>query len=619
MSRLACALLAASFAWGQLPPAQAPTPSLSNSRRPNAPLTELEVLATGPNGRLAADLTAADFSFPAAPKLKIASCVYTDTRRERTLVFLVDDLGLSAAAIGQVHDAIQKFVSTSLQPGDRLAILRSGAGDGALQQLTGDKELLARAVERLVYNPRSAYYSSGAARHAAFASGALGALRTAIEGLRRLTGRKSVVLFSLHLNDQPAPDLEYISSAARRAEVSIYGIDPEAAPDAVTPPAPAPSPSATPSGATPVEFTNFALAHLDTAAGMLGLAKQTAGEIIDAAGAVDQALARALDGPDGYYRLGFDADDESYLPALKLTRPGYSLLSTRQVTESAGDLQSLSVPHQRDDELPRAIGDAFHAASLNVSLTPLFYSTKEGPEIDALVHFEVRQLVFRRGLDGTYRGHVDALAAAFGATSQSVSHVSQSFDLVWNEETYRIFLEKGLTVLLRLTGIPAATLQVRALVRDGASDRMGSASQWLEAPNLRNGHLALSGIRLEVDQDPAGKEKTDPPGVRIFHAGQAIHYRCELYNLAADAENVSRVELQVRLFRQGGAVYLEQPMVIQFSPAAEGARRETTGQMKFPSGATPGLYEMQLVITDSLAPSGVPNTAYQFAEFELRP
>ncbi|HKP13197.1 MAG TPA: VWA domain-containing protein, partial [Blastocatellia bacterium] len=148
----------------------------------------------------------------------------------RTMALVVDDLGLSFESTGFVRDALKKFVDEQMQEGDLVAIIRTGAGVGALQQFTTDKRVLRAAVERIRWNPAgrggiSAFTplavnplstgksSKGAEvgipssdpdprevldrfREDQFAVGTLGAMNYVIRGLRNLPGRKSVLLIS---------------------------------------------------------------------------------------------------------------------------------------------------------------------------------------------------------------------------------------------------------------------------------------------------------------------------------------------------------------------------------------------------------------------------------------
>ena len=70
----------------------------------------------------------------------------------RTVALVVDDLGLSFESTVRIREALKKFVDQEMQPGDLVAIIRTGAGMGALQQFTADKRMLHAAIDRVKYN-----------------------------------------------------------------------------------------------------------------------------------------------------------------------------------------------------------------------------------------------------------------------------------------------------------------------------------------------------------------------------------------------------------------------------------------------------------------------------------
>jgi len=71
----------------------------------------------------------------------------------RTIVLVVDDLGLSFESMGEVRHDLKRFVEQQLQPGDLVAIVRTSGGMGALDQFTTDRRLLLAAVDRLRWYP----------------------------------------------------------------------------------------------------------------------------------------------------------------------------------------------------------------------------------------------------------------------------------------------------------------------------------------------------------------------------------------------------------------------------------------------------------------------------------
>jgi VWFA-related protein len=164
-----------------------------------------------------------------------------------TIALVVDDLGLTTGSISNVRATLKKFVDEQMQPGDFVAIIRTGGGAGFLQQFTSDKRILYAAIERVKWNPTgrglvnvfeasdpSQYGATGAAlldpsaalgpgvdttqtrqqqkesldqitalrdqinqyNEDIFAVGTLGAINYVIKGMDKLPGRKAVVLFS---------------------------------------------------------------------------------------------------------------------------------------------------------------------------------------------------------------------------------------------------------------------------------------------------------------------------------------------------------------------------------------------------------------------------------------
>lgn len=72
---------------------------------------------------------------------------------KRTIALVVDDLTLSFESTASVRQALKKYVEEQMRPGDLVAILRTAAGMGALQQFTNDKRLLYAAIERVRWSP----------------------------------------------------------------------------------------------------------------------------------------------------------------------------------------------------------------------------------------------------------------------------------------------------------------------------------------------------------------------------------------------------------------------------------------------------------------------------------
>jgi hypothetical protein len=85
-----------------------------------------------------------------APPVRPARLRQTDAHR--TIVLVVDDLGMSFESINFTRQALKKFLEEQLRPDDVAAVVRTRGGVDALQQLTSDKKQLTAAIERVRWN-----------------------------------------------------------------------------------------------------------------------------------------------------------------------------------------------------------------------------------------------------------------------------------------------------------------------------------------------------------------------------------------------------------------------------------------------------------------------------------
>jgi VWFA-related protein len=220
---------------------------------------------TAAGARPAAGASGAKGDAPAPP-----ARVSPDAARRR-IAFVVDDLGLSFQATAYVRNFLKDFARKQMRPGDLVAVVRTSAGVGALQQFTGDPRLVERAVELIRFRPgfRAPTGSFAAPadgmkgeggekrpdrpdpaeskdpadaedaragspdRDALFTVGTLGALNYVLRGAAGMPGRKSVVLISesarvFKLNGRDADVREYLqrmADLANRASASVYDLD----------------------------------------------------------------------------------------------------------------------------------------------------------------------------------------------------------------------------------------------------------------------------------------------------------------------------------------------------------------------------------------------------------
>ena len=122
------------------------------------------------------------------------------------LVFLIDDMAMTLEGFHRVRNGLREFFARGVPAGVEVGILRTGETGRRTTVLTPDGDELLKRIDAMRYLARSARQgvasASGAAgagtrkRERTFLEGTLGSINSLLVDLRRLPGRKTVVLMS---------------------------------------------------------------------------------------------------------------------------------------------------------------------------------------------------------------------------------------------------------------------------------------------------------------------------------------------------------------------------------------------------------------------------------------
>src|ERR1017187_2955405 len=559
---LACALMAFGQR-GSPPPVVAPVPLV------------LDAVAVDASGRAVADLTAEDFEVvQGGGARKITNLTWFDTR----LHTAVSQAG-QLAALDLLPDEIRRNLVVAV---DDLGLTPAGI-NGARDALrafvgsgmsSGDRLAILRTsggsgvLEQLTGDTRilvnaidGIRYLGGSVSADSAGSACWLTLRYALEGVRDFPGRKVVVLFSEKPETAVAAGRAVgdVVHAANLAAAAVYAINPL-------------SPGMASAAASSME----------------SLARDTGGWF-------GGDFARVLQTEQGYYAIGFQPEGDSidsagrWSPAppavVKFGRPGVSLRWRAGYVRQPPRVESLA-PVEYTELLQTALRSPFADSDIPARLTALFsdYPATGGPMVDAVLHFDPRAFSVIHDLQDVDHGAVQ-LRFAFQ---------------------------------VRLPG-PGAW-QIRAVVSDGGSDRVGSTTQFVEIPNVKLGGLALSGIilfaGLAADSGPA--ESQGQAAVRTFKPGTGCTFYYSIFNALTGPDKQSTLEVQTRIFAGGRAVFDSKPGRVSFAAVARGAHQQISGHLVLDSQIGPGDYVLQVTVRDMLAPPGQPRTATQFTDFQVR-
>ncbi|MDM7922063.1 MAG: VWA domain-containing protein, partial [Pyrinomonadaceae bacterium] len=486
---LAIVFLAASSALSQTPsPSPTPPPAEDGEVvKISTAIVRLDVTVTDKRGRVIRDLRPEEFEiYQNGKKQKVENVTFISSVREedeagpkpakpdplaaptpppvvraenvrRTLALVVDDLALNFHSAYQVRRALRKFVDEEMREGDLAAIIRTGAGIGALQQFTSDKRILYAAIERVKWNPlgragistfapiepsmleqaaalgdstvtaedleqeRNFNNSVEDYRSSVFATGTLGALRYIVEGMGQLPGRKSVVLFSegfsiFQRDSQGFSDggrvvdsMLRLVDAANRASVVFYAIDPRGleytgptAADRIIDPSPQ---------AVSRIYSDRSNQLFQSQAGIDYLSKETGGFAVLGMNDISWAIRKVMN-DQSYYLIAYEPDSDTFDPKrvkyndieIKVSRKDTDVRYRSGFINIAEEAMAKRAPVERSPvyQIQSALISPFAVNDISLSLNSLYGNDPTiGNYVRSLVHIPAKDLKFIDGPNGT--------------------------------------------------------------------------------------------------------------------------------------------------------------------------------------------------------------------------
>jgi hypothetical protein len=272
--------------------------------------------------------------------------------------------------------------------------------------------------------------------------------------------------------------------------------------------------------------------------------------------------------------------------------------------------------------IKNALISPFAATDIPSRLTAVFadYSAK-GPVVEAILHFDPREISTIHDLQDIHQGSLQMRTAAYTDDGRSTVPLMTASKIALRPAEYRFAIEHGLRVSFQITLPGPGAWQIRAVVADGTSDRTGSAMQFVEIPNVKQGSLAMSGLVLRGETAAGATYPADPNAasdVRIFKPGGRYSFSYSVFGALLGMDKKSALEVKTRIFVDGRVVFDGMPRRVSFGEVPANSRNQVTGQLVLEPDMSPGNYILQVTVRDLLAPAGAPRTATQFTDFQVK-
>lgn len=612
----------------------------------------------------------------------------------RTIALVVDDLFLSFESASHTRRALKKFVDEQMYDGDLVAIIRTGAGVGALQQFTSDKAMLNAAIEKVKWNPsgkigissfaplRPSFADNIAAegnelkpdeagnnsdvesafedfKSSMFATGTMGALQYIVDGMSELPGRKSVILFSEGWNTFERDEhgfsqegrvgsyLAQLIEHANRASVVFYTVDARGVAYTGTTAADQLTTSSASGGTSvpsPQRFSQVLSQRsgqlFDSQAGMSTLAEETGGFSVknnnDLAGGVRKVLE-----DQSYYLIAYDPESETFDVAkrkfnkieVKVLRKGLTARYRSgffNVADETIAKAPVSATQSPALQLQRALMSPFALNEVSLRLNALFGNASDGSYVRSLLHIDAKDLKFTDEPDGSKKAVFDVWAASFGDNGAVTDQIRKNYVLSVKADGFQKIQEEGFVYFFMFPVKKPGGFQYRVAIRDSQAGKTGSASQFIQVPNLKKGQITTSSIVLENMTTQEWAQLMDPKSngtrssssqdtaIRKVKLGTVLRYGFEVYNAKLDAARRPNLQSRIRVFLDGKLILDGKPIAVDLNGQTDMQRVAVSGAMSVSDKMLPGDYILQVIVSDPLAKKKQ-QIATQHVQFEIVP
>jgi VWFA-related protein len=453
-------------------------------------------------------------------------------------------------------------------------------------------------------------------------------LDNVMRGLAELPGRKVIVLVSdgflmgLGTANVQAFDLRRITDAGTRAGVVVYAMDTRGLMTGM------PVVNAAVRGSSPMVAPGAreAMARQGEEAvrdGMSGLAKDTGGFFVYNTNDFRAGLDRILQDTETYFLLAYQPTNtkrDGRFRRIKVDLPGRDDLEvrTRRGYFAPDDREDSKPPPRAEEsgklaanDLQAALASLYPRSAIPVHLSADFVSLgAAGPQLVVNANVDLTAVRFEHVGD-RHLGAVVLAGVVYDAAGAPFTNLEpQRVDLGLEGPDYDQARKVGLKYKKALSLTPGA-YEVRFAVRDDGSRRLGSASQWVEIPDVDGGRLTLSDVFLlrgaavvsteEIANGGSGAQLQDVQAYPRFERTDSLVYQLQVLNPNTNASGDTELTIQAHVL-EGDRLLASTPETPVLLSQMGVVPQAYTGRIKL-EPLRPGEYDLQVAVTDHLVRS----------------
>ena len=390
----------------------------------------------------------------------------------------------------------------------------------------------------------------------------LGGLQQALESLVRLRGQKSLVLVSEGFLLLPKmPGYREAIDVARRANVAIHLVDPRG-----------------------VQADRSGTALAMTLSDVEGVTEVTGGTVFSGNDS-EAGLRRVAERSDAYYLLGYQPDRTGTgerKVKVRVAREGMEVRARSRYYVPAPARTSKTAKEAPPTPGLAAMRSLADTTDLPVRTATLYFEHNQKGEIATMLATEV---VPPPGTKGERLFKLASEARSRDGGAPVLDQFEGSPEVT-----------PGAPVILaRQWHLPAGVWQVRLLVEDTTTGRIGTVLHTFEVPDPKAFRMSTPILTAELE-DPDGKRKPKVALGRTFRAGTTLYCQYNVYGANADGKHDwAPHAIGAWTLRRGDEIVREAPPTL-IRPGGDGRLTRTLGISL--QGAPLGEYSLTLTVKD---------------------
>jgi VWFA-related protein len=351
--------------------------------------------------------------------------------------------------------------------------------------------------------------------------------------------------------------------------------------------------------------------------GLNSLAVETGGKMYDQTNDLNEALGEALDDNRFFYVLSYNltaGKDDDSLHCIEVRvrdHPEYTVRSQRCFRPSAlrENLDDIN-PKTPQERLIRAMRSPLPLTDLGVSTRVDFLETEDDDkQVSLTVYFEGDRLQYREQEQGGIV-ELEVMSFIYDSSGDQVEGISASVEGRFTSEDMMKARNCGFRLFLRRLSLEPGVYQVRVGAREEGTDRMGTATTWLEVPEQNPDKLEMSSLILSnpLDMDLVDSEGTDVgeleqvkivQGVPMYAPTDIFYYTFRVHRISQVAAG-SDLLLRRELYQWGSPIRTDEWVQIEREQANADSKGwfDIDGELDI-SNLDPGVYEMRITLKNA--------------------